>query len=83
MDDTTFQALFPQAVKQKSDVTHVMLVWIGDRDEFKKLQEGMGNRGFTLFLMEMNILVFQNISSDWPVRCPGGVDQQGWCEKVS
>lgn len=29
----------------------------------------------------MNMLIFQNISSNWPVRCPWRVDQRWW-EKV-
>lgn len=58
-----------QAVKHKSDITH--------GDEFKKPLEGTRN-GFTLSLTEMNRLVFQNISSNWPVRGPGGVGQRGW-----
>lgn len=50
VNDATFQALFPQPVKNKSDITHFMLVWIGDRDESKKLREGMGNRGIYIVL---------------------------------
>lgn len=44
----------------------------------KSFEKAWETEGFTLSLMEMNILVFQIISSDWPVRCPGGIDQQGW-----
>lgn len=45
MDDTTFQALFLEAVKHKSDLEHFMLVRRGDVDEFKKLRENMLDKG--------------------------------------
>lgn len=45
VDDTTFQALFLEAVKHKSDLEHFMLVRRGDVDEFKKLRENMLDKG--------------------------------------
>ncbi|XP_021027032.1 protein FAM118B isoform X1 [Mus caroli] len=45
VDDTTFQALFLEAVKHKSDLEHFMLVQRGDVDEFKKLRENMLDKG--------------------------------------
>ncbi|XP_032625923.1 protein FAM118B [Chelonoidis abingdonii] len=45
VDDTTFQALFLEAVKRKSDLEHFMLVQRGDVDEFKKLRENMLDKG--------------------------------------
>ncbi|XP_063799766.1 protein FAM118B isoform X3 [Pseudophryne corroboree] len=45
VDDTTFQALFLEAVKHKSDLEHFMLVRKEDVDEFKKLRENMLDKG--------------------------------------
>ncbi|XP_046759700.1 protein FAM118B isoform X2 [Gallus gallus] len=45
VDDTTFQALFLEAEKHKSDLEHFMLVRRGDVDEFKKLRENMLDKG--------------------------------------
>uniref|UniRef100_A0A2D4P9Y8 Protein FAM118B n=1 Tax=Micrurus surinamensis TaxID=129470 RepID=A0A2D4P9Y8_MICSU len=45
VDDTTFQALFLEAVKHKSDLEHFMLVRHGGVDEFKKLRENMLDKG--------------------------------------
>ncbi|XP_036210159.1 protein FAM118B isoform X6 [Myotis myotis] len=45
VDDTTFQALFLEAVKHKSDLEHFMLVRKGDIDEFMKLRENMLDKG--------------------------------------
>ncbi|KAM8927617.1 protein FAM118B [Pelodytes ibericus] len=45
VDDTTFQALFLEAVKHKSDLEHFMLVRREDVDEFKKLRENMLDKG--------------------------------------
>uniref|UniRef100_A0A8C6RA11 Protein FAM118B n=1 Tax=Nannospalax galili TaxID=1026970 RepID=A0A8C6RA11_NANGA len=45
VDDTTFQALFLEAVKHKSDLEHFMLVRRGDVDEFQKLRENMLDKG--------------------------------------
>lgn len=45
VDDTTFQALFLEAVKHKSDLEHFMLVRRGDIDEFKKFRENMLDKG--------------------------------------
>lgn len=45
VDDTTFQALFLEAVKHRSDLEHFMLVRRGDVDEFKKLRENMLDKG--------------------------------------
>uniref|UniRef100_A0A8C2R617 Protein FAM118B n=1 Tax=Capra hircus TaxID=9925 RepID=A0A8C2R617_CAPHI len=45
VDDTTFQALFLEAIKHKSDLEHFMLVRRGDVDEFKKLRENMLDKG--------------------------------------
>ncbi|RXM92449.1 Protein FAM118B [Acipenser ruthenus] len=41
VDDTTFQALFLEAVKHKSDLEHFMLVRREDVGEFKKLRDNM------------------------------------------
>ncbi|XP_073459354.1 protein FAM118B isoform X1 [Aquarana catesbeiana] len=45
VDDTTFQALFLEAVKHKSDLEHFMLVRREDVDEFKKMRENMLDKG--------------------------------------
>lgn len=45
MDDTTFQALFLEAVKHKSDLEHFMLVRREDVGEFKKLRDNMLDKG--------------------------------------
>ncbi|KAM9299096.1 protein FAM118B [Gastrophryne carolinensis] len=45
VDDTTFQALFLEAVKHKTDLEHFMLVRREDVDEFKKLRENMLDKG--------------------------------------
>nr|XP_033774394.1 protein FAM118B isoform X2 [Geotrypetes seraphini] len=45
VDDTTFQALFLEAVKHKSDLEHFMLVRREDIVEFKKLRENMLDKG--------------------------------------
>ncbi|XP_040182113.1 protein FAM118B isoform X2 [Rana temporaria] len=45
VDDTTFQALFLEAVKHKSDLEHFMLVRREAVDEFKKLRENMLDKG--------------------------------------
>ncbi|XP_043936759.1 protein FAM118B [Protopterus annectens] len=45
VDDTTFQALFLEAVKHKSDLEHFMLVRREDVDGFKKLREDMLDKG--------------------------------------
>ncbi|XP_018081237.1 protein FAM118B isoform X2 [Xenopus laevis] len=45
VDDTTFQALFLEAVKHKSDLEHFMLVRREDVEEFKKLRENMLDKG--------------------------------------
>ncbi|XP_007894173.1 protein FAM118B isoform X2 [Callorhinchus milii] len=45
VEDTTFQALFLEAVKHKSDLEHFMLVRRDDVDEFKKLRENMLDKG--------------------------------------
>ncbi|NXP81784.1 F118B protein, partial [Ramphastos sulfuratus] len=45
VDDTTFQALFLEAVKHKSDLEHFMLVRRGDVEEFQKLRENMLDKG--------------------------------------
>ncbi|XP_034404491.1 protein FAM118B isoform X2 [Cyclopterus lumpus] len=44
-DDTTFQALFLEAVKHKSDLEHFMLVRREDVGEFKKLRDNMLDKG--------------------------------------
>lgn len=36
LDDITFQALFQEAVKRKSDLQHFVLAQKGDADEFKE-----------------------------------------------
>lgn len=45
MDDTTFQALFLEAIKHRSDLEHFMLVRREDVDEFKKLRDNMLDKG--------------------------------------
>ncbi|CAL8360864.1 unnamed protein product [Merluccius merluccius] len=45
VDDTTFQALFLEAVKHKSDLEHFMLVRREDVGEFKKLRDNMLDKG--------------------------------------
>ncbi|KAM6400283.1 LOW QUALITY PROTEIN: protein FAM118B [Rhynochetos jubatus] len=43
--DTTFQALFLEAVDCKSDLEHFMLVWRGNFNELRKLRENMLGKG--------------------------------------
>ncbi|KAJ8275624.1 hypothetical protein COCON_G00073760 [Conger conger] len=45
VEDTTFQALFLEAVKNKSDLEHFMLVRREDVGEFKKLRDNMLDKG--------------------------------------
>ncbi|XP_051895933.1 protein FAM118B isoform X1 [Pristis pectinata] len=45
VEDTTFQSLFLEAVRNKSDLEHFMLVRRDDVDEFKKLRENMLDKG--------------------------------------
>ncbi|XP_032820408.1 protein FAM118B isoform X1 [Petromyzon marinus] len=45
VDDTTFQALFLEAVKHRSDLEHFMLVRREDPESFKKLRENMLDKG--------------------------------------
>lgn len=45
LDDTIFQAPFLEAVRNKSDLEHFMLVQRGDVDEFMKLQGNMLDKG--------------------------------------
>ncbi|KAG5844580.1 hypothetical protein ANANG_G00164020 [Anguilla anguilla] len=45
VEDTTFQALFLEAVKNKSDLEHFMLVRREDVSEFKKLRDNMLDKG--------------------------------------
>ncbi|KAM8813203.1 protein FAM118B isoform 2-T2 [Rhynchonycteris naso] len=59
VDDTTFQALFLEAVKHKSDLEHFMLVRKGDVDEFKKLRENMLDKG-------IKVISYGNEYSDLP-----------------
>lgn len=59
VDDTTFQALFLEAVKHKSDLEHFMLVRKGDVDEFMKLRENMLDKG-------IKVISYGNEYSDLP-----------------
>ncbi|XP_045441411.1 protein FAM118B isoform X5 [Pipistrellus kuhlii] len=59
VDDTTFQALFLEAVKHKSDLEHFMLVRKGDIDEFMKLRENMLDKG-------IKVISYGNEYSDLP-----------------
>ncbi|XP_055516849.1 protein FAM118B isoform X3 [Leucoraja erinacea] len=45
VEDTTFQSLFLEAVRNKTDLEHFMLVRRDDVDEFKKLRENMLDKG--------------------------------------
>ncbi|XP_068274496.1 protein FAM118B-like [Nyctibius grandis] len=45
MDDTTFQALYVEAVKNKSALKHFMLVRRGDVHEFEKFRKNMKDKG--------------------------------------
>ncbi|XP_035647351.1 protein FAM118B-like isoform X2 [Oncorhynchus keta] len=59
VDDTTFQALFLEAVKHKSDLEHFMLVRREDVGEFKKLRDNMLDKG-------IKVISYGNEYSDLP-----------------
>ncbi|XP_068274267.1 protein FAM118B-like isoform X1 [Nyctibius grandis] len=59
VDDTTFQALYLEAVKHKSALEHFMLVSSGDKHEFKKLRKNMLNKG-------IKVVSYGNEDADLP-----------------
>ncbi|KAK4809392.1 hypothetical protein QYF61_009647 [Mycteria americana] len=81
VDDTTFQALFLEAVKHKSDLEHFMLVRRGDVDEFKKLRENMLDKGIKVISYgdEYTDLpeYFERLTSEIAMRGRTGVPKEG------
>ncbi|NXF12133.1 F118B protein, partial [Smithornis capensis] len=81
VDDTTFQALFLEAVKHKSDLEHFMLVRRGDVDEFKKLRENMLDKGIKVISYgdEYTDLpeYFERLTSEIATRGRAGVPKEG------
>uniref|UniRef100_H9G399 Protein FAM118B n=1 Tax=Anolis carolinensis TaxID=28377 RepID=H9G399_ANOCA len=81
VDDTTFQALFLEAVKHKSDLEHFMLVRRGDVDEFKKLRENMLDKGIKVISYgdEYTDLpeYFERLTNEISNQCHPGIPQEG------
>ncbi|KAG2470021.1 F118B protein, partial [Polypterus senegalus] len=79
VDDTTFQALFLEAVKHKSDLEHFMLVRREDVGEFKKLRDNMLDKG-------IKVISYGNEYADLPEYferlaneiCTRGSAGNGW-----
>lgn len=84
MDDTTFQALFLEAVKHKSDLEHFMLVRREDVGEFKKLRDNMLDKG-------IKVISYGDEYADLPEYferlaneiCNRDVSTNGWGKKFS
>uniref|UniRef100_A0A6I8NM94 Protein FAM118B n=1 Tax=Ornithorhynchus anatinus TaxID=9258 RepID=A0A6I8NM94_ORNAN len=81
VDDTTFQALFLEAVKHKSDLEHFMLVRRGDVDEFKKLRENMLDKGIKVISYGNQYAdlpeYFQRLAGEIAARGRAGVAREG------
>ncbi|XP_064588254.1 protein FAM118B isoform X1 [Zonotrichia leucophrys gambelii] len=81
VDDTTFQALFLEAVKHKSDLEHFMLVRRGDVDEFKKLRENMLDKGIKVISYGDDYAdlpeYFERLTSEIAMRGRAGVPKEG------
>ncbi|XP_054078827.1 protein FAM118B isoform X1 [Rissa tridactyla] len=81
VDDTTFQALFLEAVKHKSDLEHFMLVRRGDVDEFKKLRENMLDKGIKVISYGDEYAdlpeYFERLTSEIAMRGRTGVPKEG------
>ncbi|OPJ68209.1 protein FAM118B isoform A [Patagioenas fasciata monilis] len=81
VDDTTFQALFLEAVKHKSDLEHFMLVRREDVDEFKKLRENMLDKGIKVISYgdEYTDLpeYFERLAGEIAARGPTGQPKEG------
>nr|XP_025953070.1 protein FAM118B isoform X3 [Dromaius novaehollandiae] len=81
VDDTTFQALFLEAMKHKSDLEHFMLVRRGDVDEFKKLRENMLDKGIKVISYgdEYTDLpeYFERLASEVATRGQAGAPREG------
>ncbi|XP_040390039.1 protein FAM118B isoform X1 [Cygnus olor] len=81
VDDTTFQALFLEAVKHKSDLEHFMLVRRGDVDEFKKLRENMLDKGIKVISYGDDYAdlpeYFERLTSEIAMRGRTGVLKEG------
>ncbi|XP_064896410.1 protein FAM118B isoform X2 [Columba livia] len=81
VDDTTFQALFLEAVKHKSDLEHFMLVRRGDVDEFKKLRENMLDKGIKVISYGDEYAdlpeYFERLAGEIATRGPTGQPKEG------
>lgn len=81
VDDTTFQALFLEAVKHKSDLEHFMLVRRGDVDEFKKLRENMLDKGIKVISYGNDYAdlpeYFKRLTCEISTRGRSGVAREG------
>ncbi|XP_034610271.1 protein FAM118B isoform X2 [Trachemys scripta elegans] len=81
VDDTTFQALFLEAVKHKSDLEHFMLVQRGDVDEFKKLRENMLDKGIKVISYGNEYAdlpdYFERLTSEISTRDRTGLPREG------
>uniref|UniRef100_A0A8C3FXM5 Protein FAM118B n=1 Tax=Chrysemys picta bellii TaxID=8478 RepID=A0A8C3FXM5_CHRPI len=81
VDDTTFQALFLEAVKHKSDLEHFMLVQRGDVDEFKKLRENMLDKGIKVISYGNEYAdlpdYFERLTSEISARDRTGLPREG------
>lgn len=79
--DTTFQALFLEAVKHKSDLEHFMLVRRGDVDEFKKLRENMLDKGIKVISYGDDYAdlpqYFERLAGEIAPRGPAGTEGPG------
>ncbi|KAL2096515.1 hypothetical protein ACEWY4_008663 [Coilia grayii] len=83
VDDTTFQALFLEAVKHKSDLEHFMLVRRGaeDVDEFKKLRDNMLDKGIKVISYGSDYAdlpdYFERLANE---ICNQASESNGWSE---
>uniref|UniRef100_A0A8C9SD47 Protein FAM118B n=1 Tax=Scleropages formosus TaxID=113540 RepID=A0A8C9SD47_SCLFO len=81
VDDTTFQALFLEAVKHKSDLEHFMLVRREHVEEFKKLRDNMLDKGIKVISYGSNYTdlpeYFERLANE---ICSRGRAKNGYAE---
>ncbi|NWI28243.1 F118B protein, partial [Sula dactylatra] len=86
-NDTTFQALFFEAVKHKSDLEYFMLIQRGDVDEFKKLHENMLDKGIKVISYGDEYAdlpeYFERLTSEIAMQGRTGVPKDGQQPKSS
>ncbi|KAK1143663.1 protein FAM118B-like [Acipenser oxyrinchus oxyrinchus] len=78
VDDTTFQALFLEAVKHKSDLEHFMLVRREGVGEFKKLRDNMLDKCIKVISYGSEYADLPEYSRGWPARSAPAAATNGW-----